>query len=98
YNIVNKGYAPIVVHYEKPEKHFALLLGFNNGRAIMIDPARGMESLSKDVFLERYSGLALILASTVKQKDVEAIKEALDWAAGKQACLEQAVRRVGKRW
>lgn len=53
-SLVEKGYAPVVVHYAKPEKHFALLLGFKEGRAITVDPARGLESLSRESFEKRY--------------------------------------------
>jgi ABC-type bacteriocin/lantibiotic exporter with double-glycine peptidase domain len=62
-SLIDKGYAPLVVHYDEPEKHFALLLGFKDGRAVTVDPARGLESLSREVFEARYSGTAMALAS-----------------------------------
>lgn len=101
-DLVSKGYAPLVVHYDKPEKHFALLLGFKDGRAITIDPARGLESLSREAFEERYSGAAMALASKTIKPDLALVSEAVAKAAGKQDRLEDSAMRKalgrGVRW
>jgi len=95
--LVAKGYAPVVVHYSAPEKHFALLLGFKGRRAITVDPARGLESLSREAFEERYSGTAMALASRTLKPDTALVAEAVSKAAGRQSRLEDAARRTGVR-
>ncbi len=96
--VVGKGYAPIVVHYDRPEKHFALLLGFNGDRAVTVDPARGMESMSRETFENRYSGMAMLAASAAMAADADALMAAMSWAAGKQAGLEAAADRIRLGW
>jgi ABC-type bacteriocin/lantibiotic exporter with double-glycine peptidase domain len=97
-----KGYAPIVVHYDEPEKHFALLLGFKDGRAITVDPARGLESLSREAFEERYSGAAMALASRTIKSDASLVAEAIAIASGRRSRLEDSAARntlgSGHRW
>ncbi len=95
-NLSSIGFAPVVLHYEKPEKHFALLLGFKDGRAITVDPARGLESLGKEEFLKRFSGAALVLASRTAVKNEAQLKEAIAYASGKQARMEETAYRIGK--
>ena len=95
--LVSKGYAPLVVHYAEPDKHFALLLGFKDGRAITVDPARGLESLSRKAFEERYSGAAMALASKTLKPDTALVAEAVSHAAGKQSRLEDSASRIGAR-
>jgi hypothetical protein len=56
-----KGYSPVAVYYAEPEKHFALLLGFKDGRAITVDPARGLESLSCEAVKRHCSGVKLYI-------------------------------------
>jgi len=100
--LVSKGYAPLVVHYAEPDKHFALLLGFKDGRAVTVDPARGLESLSREAFERRYSGAAMALASRTLEPDVTLVAEAVDTAGKRQARLEEsaarAATRMGRSW
>ena len=101
-SLVAKGYSPVVVHYSEPEKHFALLLGFKDGRAIAVDPARGLESLSRKAFEERYSGAAMALASRTLKPDAVLVGEAMAKASGKRSRLEDSAARFamgsGRRW
>jgi predicted double-glycine peptidase len=80
---LGKGYAPIVVHYEKPMPHFALLLRQEGDYAIVADPARGCGIVSRQSFERNYSGNALLTASTGALKD--------------KAALERNVERERKR-
>lgn len=95
--LIAKGYAPVVVHYSEPKKHFALLLGFKGGRAITVDPARGLESLSRKAFEERYSGTVMALASKTLKADTVLVDEAVAYAAERQSRLEDSAMRVGSR-
>jgi len=96
--VIGKGFAPLIVHYEFPEKHFALLLGFRDGRAITVDPARGMESLSREQFLARYSGVAMAAGGKQKAVNEKTIAAAMDYAGGKRDRMEEAASRIGRRW
>lgn len=95
--VVAKGYSPIVVHYERPERHFALLLGFRDGRAVTADPARGLESLSREAFGARYSGSAMALASKALSVDGALVDRAIAEAAGRHERLESAASRFALR-
>ncbi len=97
-SIIDKGFAPVIVHYEKPEKHFALLLGFNDGRGITVDPARGLESISKSEFMKRFSGNVLVLASRTAVKNVEMLNKAIKYASDKQARMEEVAYMNGRNW
>jgi len=100
--LVAKGYAPLVVHYAKPEKHFALILGFKDDRVITVDPARGLESLSREAFEARYSGAAMALASKTLAPDAARLTEAVVIAGSKHARLEESAARTarmsGRSW
>jgi ABC-type bacteriocin/lantibiotic exporter with double-glycine peptidase domain len=52
-------YAPLLVHYDRPDGHFALLLGFRGEAAVVADPARGLETVERAEFERRWSGVAL---------------------------------------
>jgi len=100
--LIGKGYAPLVVHYAKPEKHFALLLGFKDGRAITVDPARGLESLSREAFEARYSGAAMALASKTLAPDTARLTDAVAKAGDKHSRIEESAARIarmsGRSW
>jgi ABC-type bacteriocin/lantibiotic exporter with double-glycine peptidase domain len=54
-------YAPVLVHYDKPDAHFALVLAADSDSVVCADPARGTECLSVPDFLERWSGATLVV-------------------------------------
>jgi len=87
---VKKGFAPIIVHYEKPVKHFVLLLGFDKEWIIIADPARGLEAISVETFLERYSGNVLLVASSTKKVQLEKLASAISTATNRADLLERA--------
>lgn len=84
------GYAPMVVHYNRPDPHFALLLGITGETAVVADPARGLESVSKGVFEKRYSGVALVLASRTRRRDLARLESAIRTALRRRALLDKA--------
>lgn len=55
-DVVAKGYSPVIVHYEKPDKHFAMLLAARDKKA---DKEKIIEAIawgsSKQVVLEKQS-------------------------------------------
>lgn len=62
-------YAPIVIHYAKPDRHFALALHEKDGFIIILDPALGCEILSREQFMGRWSGVALLAHSGKASRD-----------------------------
>jgi uncharacterized protein len=70
-------YAPILVHYEHPDRHFALALNARNGWIITLDPALGCELQSRDQFMERWSGAVLLAFSSTFTRNEALVEEAL---------------------
>ncbi|MDR2447785.1 MAG: hypothetical protein LBD58_10965 [Treponema sp.] len=64
-----KGFAPMLIHYDKPNPHFALLLHIEGGYAFAADPAKGFEFVDKREFERNYSGNALLAASARMEKN-----------------------------
>lgn len=72
---LEKGFEPIIIHYNKPNPHFALLIHIYDNFAFIADPARGFELVVRERFEENYSGNALLSASRAAHKDNERIKK-----------------------
>jgi len=87
--ILARGYAPVVVHYDRPDPHFALLLGISGELAIVADPARGLETLGRADFEKRYGGVAMALASRALQRDTELLDAVIQVATGRRTLLER---------
>ena len=86
---LQKGYAPIMIHYEKPRTHFALLLGIEKNHALVADPAFGIQWVNSAAFIRNYSGNALLAASSSLIKNTEYIQEVTDHEAGRLDALEK---------
>ncbi|MDR1095407.1 MAG: hypothetical protein LBL31_03360 [Spirochaetaceae bacterium] len=71
---LKKGYGPVLIHYEKPEPHFALLTHIEGDYAFVADPARGFGMVDYRWFMKNYSGNALLTASRTAVKDTEALE------------------------
>ena len=96
FEAASAGYAPLIVHYDKPEGHFALALATEDGVIIVADPAEGAIALSRFTFESKWSGavLASILpAGTLNQKYLE---EAVESVRGRTILLDRMTRqRIG---
>ena len=71
------GYAPILIHYARPDRHFALALYAKDDWIIMLDPAMGCELLRRGQFEERWSGAALVAFSPSASRDDVLLSEAI---------------------
>ncbi len=60
-------YAPIIVHYDKPEGHFALVLAIRGDAVLTADPAEGTISRERASFESRWSGKVLVAALPGKE-------------------------------
>lgn len=58
-NAIGK-YAPVVVHYDKPEGHFAMALAVREGELLIADPAEGAFTMGRRSFESRWSGKVLV--------------------------------------
>ncbi|MCL2608351.1 MAG: cysteine peptidase family C39 domain-containing protein [Treponema sp.] len=54
------GFAPLIVHYDRPSGHFALLLHIEGDFAFVADPSYGLALVDRATFLRRFSGNALL--------------------------------------
>lgn len=84
-----EGFAPIVIHYDRPDRHFALALRASDGWIITLDPAMGCELQGREQFLERWSGAALVVAAPSRRKNEARLSEAIRLESERRALLER---------
>jgi hypothetical protein len=88
--ILGQGFAPIIVNYEQPTRHWALLLGRRGGDSgpagvavnrspglySLADPARGLEVLDGEELAGRFGGVAIVIdpASLDRGKRLGAVR------------------------
>jgi len=87
-------YAPVLVHYDRPRAHFALVLGVDGERVVCADPARGLEVISRGEFEDRWSGAALFVASSEAQRNQTRLEQAIALALRRTDLIERAARRL----
>ncbi|MCL2557593.1 MAG: cysteine peptidase family C39 domain-containing protein [Treponema sp.] len=84
------GFGPIVVHYDRPVGHFALLLHIEGDFAFLSDPSTGAVIVDRASFLRRFSGNVLLAASATRTVDREFLNTAVD----RQNLMLSRLRRV----
>jgi predicted double-glycine peptidase len=72
-----KDFRPIIIHYQVPMAHFALLLHIERDYAFVADPARGFELVDRWTFMKRFSGNVILTASRVHQRNNKYISEVI---------------------
>ena len=80
-------YAPVLVHFDRPQNHFALLLGVAGDRVVTADPARGVEVLSRKQFQARWSGVALFVAKGDAVRNLVRLETVVDGALARHRLL-----------
>jgi predicted double-glycine peptidase len=88
-----KGYAPVLIHYEKPYPHFALVVHIESNYAFVADPARGFSLVDKREFIKNYSGNALLTASRTLSKETKLLEQAISGGRERLARLQNLARR-----
>lgn len=83
-------YAPIIVHYDRPEGHFALVLAVRDGSVLTADPAEGTISREQAAFESLWSGNVMLAALPGRAVNVELIEEAKRSVWGRGELLERA--------
>jgi ABC-type bacteriocin/lantibiotic exporter with double-glycine peptidase domain len=84
-----RKYAPLLVHHDSPEKHFALVLAADPEWVVTVDPARGAEIVSRAVFEDRWSGVVLVTASRDRSVNSGRLEAAVETTVMKKALLEK---------
>jgi ABC-type bacteriocin/lantibiotic exporter with double-glycine peptidase domain len=83
-------YAPLLVHYAKPEGHFVLVLSVREESVVVADPAQGLESLALKDFEALWSGYVLLAAIPKRKPNNVALDGARAEALGRNKLLERA--------
>jgi len=94
---LGKGFSPIIIHYERPRPHFALLISIYNNYAFVADPARGFVLLEKSQFERDYSGNVLLSASRTVEKNTVHIERVITEGTVRLNRLQDLSRTRG-RW
>lgn len=89
-----RDFAPVVVHFAKPQKHYALLLAAEPEQVILADPSRGLIALSRRRFLKLWSGVAVLATdSEGHTPDGATLDRAVAVIQGRTRLLERHVWR-----
>lgn len=83
-------YAPVLVHYDKPDGHFALALKVVGDSLILADPAEGTTLCQKEFFTSRWSGNALFASYPGRRALSETIAKAVESVTGRKELMERA--------
>ena len=92
------AYAPLLIHYDRPEGHFVVLVGVLADGVVVADPASGLLFLPRRDFEARWSGAVLFARLPGREPDGRimdsALAAALDPAAllGETAAIERRLR------
>lgn len=85
---------PLLVHYDRPRGHFALFLRAGPLGVVTADPSRGLELLTRQQFLDRWSGVVLeVVDPSHPQAGVAAAATAADSAQGRAGLIDRALGR-----
>lgn len=84
--------APLLVHYDRPQGHFALVLAAGPDGVVTVDPARGLELLTKAQFEGRWSGAVLDVADPREGPNAE-VDEAVQAARSKARLVDRALSK-----
>jgi uncharacterized protein len=80
-------FAPVIVHYDYPDRHFALAIRAKDGWIITLDPASGSELLRRDQFVRRWSGAVLLASSSSSKRNEALLGEAIRVQEDRQELL-----------
>ena len=84
------GYAPVIVHYDRPEGHFVLVLAVRDGSVLTADPAEGTISREQTAFESLWSGNVMLASLPGRAVDLELIEEAKRSVWGGGELLDRA--------
>ncbi len=86
--VLDRGFAPLLVHLRDDGGHFALLLALDRGTAVTADPARGLGTFGAEEFRESFSGGALAAVLPGARVDREELAARVGRALASRRLLE----------
>jgi len=87
--IAAERYAPVLVHYARPETHFALVLAADRDAVVSADPARGLELVGRAQFEKRWSGVVLLVKADQRRRNDRLLGAAIAGTRGRRSLLER---------
>ncbi|MDP2790537.1 MAG: cysteine peptidase family C39 domain-containing protein [Rectinemataceae bacterium] len=90
FTAASSRYAPLIVHYDEPEGHFALALETEGGQVIVADPAEGTVALERLAFESKWSGAVLVAVLPSRVPNREFLAESVGVVRERMALLDRA--------
>ena len=85
---LDRGFSPIVLHYDRPDPHWALLVGKGPWGYGVGDPARGFELLEQEELAKRVSGAVILVdPSTLAEGTRARMRQAFERAEDRMKLL-----------
>ncbi len=89
-----RSISPLILHYEKPDGHFALLLSANENWLIIADPAEGGICIGRQILENRWSGAVLAAVKPEAKLNKSFLYEAIQVSASRNSMMELASRET----
>ncbi|QEJ99076.1 hypothetical protein FUT83_12765 [Treponema phagedenis] len=86
-------YAPVIVHYDKPELHFAFILQADKDYVIVADPVLGLEMQTAKDFQKKWSKTVLLVKIPEQILNKSVLKKAIANTIQKYTVLERIAER-----
>ena len=87
-------YAPVIVHYEKPDLHFAFVLYADDKCLVTADPVSGIEVQTVTAFQKRWSNIMLLIQMPKDKLNKNLLNDTVKRALEKAELMERRARHV----
>ena len=84
------AYAPLIIHYDRPQGHFVVLVAALADGVVVADPSSGLLFLPRRDFEARWSGAVLLARLPGREPDGRIMDSAVAAALGPAALLREA--------
>lgn len=89
-----KIYAPVIVHYNKPDMHFVFILYADDKHVITADPVSGIEIQDVSVFEKRWSGFMLLIKISPEKLNKDLLNKTIKYVIEKNRLLEKSASGI----
>ncbi len=89
-----KLYAPVIVHYKKPDLHFAIVLYADDKCFVTADPVSGIEVQTVTAFQKRWSNIMLLIKMPKDKLNKNLLNDTVKRALEKAELMERRARHV----
>jgi predicted double-glycine peptidase len=87
---VERSRIPVLVHYETPTLHYALVVGILRSGVLTLDPSVGYVVVAEQDFLRRWSGKALVVRARSQSPNLDLAPSLARSATTRQSSLRSA--------